>query len=95
LAKNLSKVTGAQKDYLRKVRESCGLQKMSDTKKLNLRRLEEQFDFRILGKAKLDGVVNNARLLSENKDVKKYIKIVLSSRKRSTVVKKFKEYLRI
>jgi hypothetical protein len=95
LAKNLSKVTGAQKDYLRKVRESCGLQKMSDNKKLNLRKLEVQFDFRVLGKAKLDGIVNNARLLTKNKDVKKYIKTVLSSHKRSTVVKKFKEYLHI
>jgi hypothetical protein len=95
LAKNLSKVTGAQKDYLGKVRESCGLQKMSESKKLNLRQIEYDYDFRNLGKAKLDGIVSNARLLTTNKDVKKYIKTVLSSRKRTTVVKKFKEYLRV
>jgi hypothetical protein len=95
LAKNLSKVTGAQKDYLRKVRDSCGLQRMSDSKKLNLRRLEDQFDFRKLGKEKLDGIINNARLLTTNKDVKKYVKIVLNSRKKSSVVAKLKEYLKI
>jgi hypothetical protein len=95
LAKNLSKVTGAQEDYLRKVRDSCGLQKMSDNKKLNLRKLESQFDFRKLGKAKLDGIVNNARLLTKNKDVKKYVEFVLNSRKKSTIVKKLKNYLYI
>jgi hypothetical protein len=93
LAKNLSKVTDAQEDYLSKVRESCGLQKMSESKKLNLRKLEEQFDFRKLAKTKLDGIINNARLLTTDKNVKKYVKLVLNSRRRTTVVRKFKEYL--
>lgn len=93
LARNLSNVTGAQDDYLRKIRDSCGLKKMSYSKKLNLRKLGKEFDFKTLGKAKLDGIINNARLLTINKDVKKYIKIVLGSRKRSTVIRKFKDYI--
>ena len=92
-AKNLSKITNAQKDYLRKIRTSCGLQKMSEGKKLALRRIEEEFDFRKLGKAKLDGIINNARLLTTDKNVKQYVKIVLTSRKRSTVMNKFKDYI--
>jgi hypothetical protein len=95
LAKNLSKVTEAQQDYLRKVRDSCGLQKMSYNKKLNLRILEEKYDFRKLAKEKLDGIVNNARLLNTNKDVKQYVKLVLNSRKKNTVVSKFKKYLNL
>jgi len=94
-AKNLSKVTGAQKDYLRKVRDSCGLMKMSESKKLNLQIIEDKYDFRKLGKAKLDGVINNARLLKTDKNVKKFVDIVLHSRKRSTVVRKFKEYMNV
>ena len=95
LAKNLSKATGAQHDYLRKVRDSCGLQEMSFNKKLNLKRLEEKHDFRKLAKEKLDGIVNNARLLTTNKDVKTYVKLVLNSRKKNTVVSKFKKYLNL
>ena len=46
---------------------------MSESKKLALRRIEEEFDFRKLGKAKLDGVINNAHLLTTDKNVKQYM----------------------
>ncbi len=95
LAKNLSKVTGAQNNYLAKVRDSCGLQKMSESKKLNLHKIEELYDFRKLGKQKLDGIIANARKLSTDKDVKAFVNIVLNSKKKSTVVSKFKKYLDI
>ena len=90
LANNLSKITSAQHDYLRKLRDSCGLQKMSERKKLNLRRIEEEFDFRKLGKKKLDGIVNNARLLTTDKSFKKYVDVVLHSKKRKSVIEKLK-----
>ncbi len=89
LAKNLSKITGAQNDYLRKIRDSCGLYKMSTKKKLNLNKIATEYDFRKLAKPKLDNILNNARLLTTNNTVKKYVDIVLHSRKQNTVLQKF------
>jgi hypothetical protein len=93
LAKNLSKLSGAQKNYLAKSRTSCGIDKMSNRVKLKLRLVSEKFDFRKLAKPKLDRLVNNARLLTTNKMVKKYVEIVNNSRKKSKVLNKYKDYI--
>jgi hypothetical protein len=95
LARNLSKETHAQKDYLSRVRDSCGLQRMSESKKLQLMRLEDKFDFRKLAKPRLDGIIANAKLLTTDKTIKTYMEIVMSSKKKSTVLAKFKKYIGI
>lgn len=92
-ANNLSNVTNAQKGYLSKVRDSCGLQKMSESKKLRLIDIETNHDFRKLAKPKIDGIIENSKRLTKDAIIKKYIEIVLSSKKKSTVLKKFKKYL--
>jgi hypothetical protein len=94
-AKNLSNATSSQKGYLSRVRDSCGLQKMSESKKLKLDNIIENFDFRKLAKPRLDGIIKNAKLLTEDKIIKKYVEIVLSSKKKSTVLSKFKKYIGI
>ena len=85
--KALSKVTKAKDNYLGKVRTSCGLETLS-TDKLDIEAVRRDYDFRKLGREKLDGIMNNARLLTTNKDVKDFVKIVLHSRKRDKVIEK-------
>jgi hypothetical protein len=93
-ARGLNNALRAPKDYLKNVKTSCGMENMSIDKQMNLRLIEEKNDFRVLGKAKLDKIINNAHKLRTDKDTIKFIDIVLSSRKRSTVIEKFKKYLK-
>lgn len=92
-AKGLNKVLKAPDNYLRNVKTSCGMEKMSLDHQLNLRLIEEKNDFRILGKTKLDRIIYNIKSITEDPDTIEYIDIVLSSRKRSTVIKKFQKYI--
>jgi hypothetical protein len=94
LAKNLSKVSGAKDNYLGKVRSSCGLEKLT-RKKLDLAKVARDYDFRKLAKPVLDRIVNNARLLTTDKDVEAYVDIVLGSRKKASVIRKYEDYLEL
>jgi hypothetical protein len=89
LAKNMAKVTGL--DIIGKVRSSCGLEKLS--KKLNLYKIARDYDFRKLGKPRLDILVRNARLITTDPEIKAYVKIVLGSRKKTAVISKYENYL--
>ena len=89
-ARNLNNTLKAPNDYLKNVRTACGYEKLSTNMKLNLLRIQDKYDFRILGRKKLDKLVYNIKNINENKDIKKYINIVLTSKKKSTVINKIK-----
>jgi hypothetical protein len=93
-AKGLNNTLRAPNNYLRNVKTSCGMEQMSLNTQLNLRLIEEKNDFRVLGKAKLDKIVNNIHKF-KTKDYINYVKIVSGSRKRNTVITKFKNYLKL
>jgi hypothetical protein len=92
-ANGLSKVLKAP--YLSKVKTSCGFEKMKIDAKLNLRLIEENNDFRILGKAKLDSILKNIKLINTDYYMKKFVKIVnsIKNKSKTTVLKKFKKLL--
>jgi len=91
-AKGLNNTLKAPKNYLKNVKTSCGMEQMSFDHQLNLRLIEEKNDFRVLGKAKLTRIIDNIHKL-KNLEYIEYVKIVSSSRKRSTVIQKLKKYL--
>lgn len=84
-----------QYNYLKNVKTSCGIEKMAIDKQSNLRLIEQNNDFRVLGKAKLDRIFSNIRAVNNDKIIKEYVKIVMKSRKRSAVLEKFKRFLNI
>jgi hypothetical protein len=88
-AKNLA--IGLGKDFIRKVSSSCGLEKFSVRTKLNLKNVAKKYSFETLGKPKLDAILSFALELRKNKDLQRFVNIVLTSRKKQSVISKFKQ----
>jgi hypothetical protein len=88
-AKNLAIALG--KDFIRKVSSSCGLEKFSVRTKLNLKNVAKNYSFEKLGKPKLDAILAFVLELRRNKDLQQFIDIVMSSRKKQSVVSKLKK----
>ena len=88
LAKNLAKVT--KLNYLNKLSSSCGLEKMPSPLKNKLQNVIKNYNFKNLAKSKLDLIIKNAGNL-KNKEIQKYIDIVLHSKKKSLIKKKLKK----
>jgi hypothetical protein len=91
LAKNLSTSLGKKGEYLGKIRSSCGLEKMSLKHKLDLQKIASKYDFTKLAKPKLDKIIENYYLLTKNKMIKSFVKSVLTSRKKNSVLNKFQK----
>ena len=92
-ANGLNNTLKPQYDYLKNVKTACGMEKMSITEQTNLRLIEQQNDFRILGKNKLDHILSNIRQIKNDEIIRTYVDIVNHSREKSTVLHKFKKYL--
>jgi len=88
-AKNLAIALG--KDFIRKVSSSCGLEKFSIRTRLNLKNVAKNYSFEKLGKPKLDAILAFALELRRNKGLQRFIDIVMSSRKRQSVISKLKQ----
>lgn len=89
-ARNLNNTSEAPNDYLKNVRTACGYSKMPLKTQIKLQKVQEKYDFRVIGKAKMDKIVNNIKWLS-SKDGKIFVDIVSSSRKKSTIINKLKQ----
>lgn len=93
LAYNLNKVLNSPNNYLRKKNEACGLEKMSIGQKTNLKVISDNYDFRVLGKQKIDKLILFTNYKNNNV-IKKYMEIVVHSNKKETVLKKFMKWLK-
>jgi len=92
-ATNLNNVLNPPDNYLRKYKTACGYEKMNIKMKSNLQRIHEKYDFRVLGKDKLDRIISNIKNITEDNTISKFVDIVLHSRKKITVLNKFKKYI--
>jgi hypothetical protein len=82
-AKNLADALG--QDFIRKVTTSCGLEKFKLGIHSDIKNVAKKHDFKTLGKPKLDAIISFALKLQKSQKWKKFVDIVLSSRKLSTV----------
>jgi hypothetical protein len=87
-AKNLAAALG--QDFIRKVTTSCGLEKFTLRKHSDIKNVAKKHDFENLGKPKLDAIVLFALKLQKSQKWKRFVEIVLGSRKRSVVINKLK-----
>ena len=90
-AKNLA--DALNKDFLKKVSSSCGLEEFSVKSKMNLQKVADMYNFEKLGKKKLDNVLKFALELRKNTSLQNYTEIVNSSRTKSSVLVKLKKSL--
>lgn len=74
LAKNLGKELNSP--HLTKTSESCGLEKMSTKTKTNLLLLRKKYNFTILGKPKMDNIINTVSHFKYDKILKNYYNVV-------------------
>jgi hypothetical protein len=88
-AKNLAIALG--KDFIKKVSSSCGLEKFSVRTRLNLKNVAKNYSFETLGKPKLDAILAFALELRRNKGLQRFVDVVMSSRKRQSVMSKLKQ----
>lgn len=86
-ARNLAKVIGA--NHIKRASTSCGLEKMALDQKSNLASIAQHHDFRKLAKPKFDAIVLAALGRRSNTIQRTFENIVLSSRKKKTVLGKF------
>lgn len=93
-ATNLNNTLQLPDNYLRKWKTACGYEKMDINTKSNLRLVEEKYDFRVLGKEKLDRIISNIKNITEDPDTIKFVEITTSSRKKTTILTKFNKYLK-
>jgi hypothetical protein len=89
-ATNLAKALG--QDFIRKVSTSCGLEKFSPRLRTNIKNVAKRYNFLNLGKPKLDAILASALELKKNKYLQYFVKVVLGSRKRSSVVSKLQKF---
>ena len=87
-AKNLAAALG--QDFLRKVSTSCGLEKLSGRSRSNIQNVAKKHNFTTLGKPKLDAMIAAALELRKNKHLQLFVQTTLTSRKRTSVVKRLK-----
>ena len=87
-AKNLAAALG--QDFIRKVTTSCGLEKFKLRIHSDIKNVAKKHDFKNLGKPKLDAIISFALKLQKSKKWKRFVEIVLGSKKRSTVIHKLK-----
>jgi hypothetical protein len=93
-ATNLNNTLQPPDNYLRKWKTACGYEKMDLKMKSNLQRVQEKYDFRVLGKEKLDRIISNIKGITQNPDMVKFVKIVSSSKSKQSVLQKFKKHLK-
>ena len=93
-ATNLNNTLQPPDNYLRKWKTACGYEKMDLKMKSNLQRVQEKYDFRVLGKEKLDRIISNIKRITKDPDVSTFVKIVTSTKSKTNVVQKFKKYLK-
>ena len=93
-ATNLNNTLRVPGNYLRKYKTACGYDKMDIKMQSDLRRVQEKYDFRVLGKNKLDKIISNIKSITEDPDIVKFVKITSSTKTKTTVVEKFKKYLK-
>lgn len=86
LAKNLGKELNSP--HLSKTSDSCGLEKMSTKTKTNLLLLRKKYNFTILGKPKLDNIINTVSHFKYDKTLKNYYNVVSNN---TTVKRVLKE----
>jgi hypothetical protein len=70
---------------------SCGLEKMNISQKSRLIVVKRDWDFRILARGKLDSIIYNIKSIQNNELIKSFVDIVNNSRKKSSVLSKFKQ----
>lgn len=92
-ATNINNILKPKDNYLRRASTACGYEKMDTTTRGNLIKIKKAYDFRKLGKSKLDKIFTNINSLKTNPDLVNFVDIVNNSRKKSTVLSKFKVYL--
>jgi hypothetical protein len=92
-ATNLNNALNPPGNYLRKFKTACGYEKMDTKMQGNLQRIHEKYDFRVLGKEKMDRIISNIKAITEDSNTAKFVQIVCHSKKKSTVLDKFKRYL--
>jgi hypothetical protein len=90
-ARNLNNILKPPGDYLRKMSTSCGLEKMNISQKSRLIVVKRDWDFRILARGKLDSIIYNIKSIQNNELIKSFVDIVNNSRKKSSVLSKFKQ----
>ncbi len=73
---------------LRNVNRSCGGEHLDEIR-LDIKNIVRKFDFRKLGKRKMDAVLMAVQKTKDDEMYSVYVEAVLSSRKRSTVIDKF------
>ena len=89
-AKNLA--IGLKQDFIRKVSTSCGLEKFSTKMHTNIKNVAKNHDFVKLGKPKLDAILMAALEIKKNKNLQKFVKAVLTSRKKVSLINKLKNH---
>lgn len=92
-ATNLNNNLNLSDNYLRKFKTACGYEKMDLNMKSNLQRIQEKYDFRVLGKEKMDRIISNIKNVTNDPDTINFVRIVSHSKKKSTVLNKFKKHL--
>lgn len=90
-ATNLNNTLKPPDNYLRKFKTACGYEKMDTKMTSNLRRIQEKYDFRVLGREKLNRIISNIKNVTEDPIISNFIQIVSSSRKKEAVLSKFKK----
>lgn len=92
-ATNLNNTLQPPDNYLRKWKTACGYEKMDLKMRSNLRRVQEKYDFRVLGKEKLNKIISNIKNITENIDIVNFVKIVSTSRSKESVLNKYTKYI--
>ncbi len=84
LATNLGKILGS---HLSKVSTSCGLEKLSYNQKSQILNLRKNYNFTLLGKPKMDNILNTVYHLKHDQLLKDFYDIVIENKSISKVLK--------
>lgn len=87
-AKNLAKALG--QEFIGKVSTSCGLERFSLRTHTNIKNVSKKHNFKTIGKPKLDAILAAALELRKNKHWRSFIDLVMNSRKKRSILTKYK-----